>query len=181
MKCVACNHDNRLGIKFCENCGNQLPQAQATGSTERYCPNCGQTSAINASFCSSCGTNFSVILPAQKKQYSFWKSLGRTTAWTVGSFIIVFLVLNILGIRQTLSPVLSDHTAKAELLAIDFVQENYPELANAERSAYIANIQGTDFYVVDFVLNDPLKPAMGVRILVDRLLRAVFTYEHISG
>ena len=181
MKCSVCDHENRPGVKFCESCGNPMPQVQAAQPAGRFCPNCGQPNPVTSNFCSGCGTNFSIVLPSRPKQSPFWKSLAKTTAWTVGSFIIVFFVLNILGIRQTLSPVLSDQTAKAEFLAIDFVQENYPELANAERSAYIANIEGTDFYVVDFVLNDPSKPPMGARILVDRLLRAVFLYELIEG
>ncbi|GAB4424289.1 MAG: hypothetical protein Kow002_13840 [Anaerolineales bacterium] len=99
----------------------------------------------------------------------------------LGSFVITFLTLNVFGILKTLSPVLDDKSADAEVLAIDFVQEHYPELANAERTVFVANIQGADYYVVDFVLNDPNSPPAGVRILVDRLLRAVFAYEYIEG
>lgn len=181
MNCSSCGFQNQPGVRFCEQCGNQMPQVQTAETTGRYCPNCGQLNSLNSNFCSSCGANFSVVVPKSKSKPSFWASVGKTSAWVLGSFLITFLVLNILGIRQTLSPVLEDHTAEAEMLAIDFVQEHYPELGNAERTAYIANVDGTDYYVVDFVLNDPSSPPMGMRILVDRLLRAVFAYEHIEG
>ena len=181
MNCSSCGFQNRPGVRFCEQCGNQMPQEQTTETTGRFCPNCGQANPLNSKFCSGCGNDLSVIMPAQKSKPSFWVSVGKTTAWVVGSFLLTFLALNIWGIFQTLNPVLEDQTAKAEILAIDFVQENYPELAKADRTAYIANVQGTDYYVVDFVLDDPSRPPAGVRVLVDRLLRAVFTYEHVEG
>jgi len=181
MNCSNCGFQNRPDVRFCEQCGNQMPQEQASETTGRFCPNCGQPNSLKSNFCSSCGTNFSLVVPEGKSSPSFWASIGKTSAWVLGSFLITFLALNIWGVFQTLSPVLEDHTAEAEILAIDFVREHYPELSKAERTAYIANVQGTDYYVVDFVLNEPSKPPAGVRVLVDRLLRAVFAYEHIEG
>ena len=179
MNCSSCGFQNRPGVRFCEQCGNQMPQEQTTETTGRFCPNCGQANAPNSNFCSSCGTKFSEILSPKAEQPSFWTSVGRTIAWALGSFLLTYLILNIWGIYNTLSPALENQTTEAEVLAIDFVQEHYPELVNADRTAYIANVQGTDYYVVDFVLDEPSRPPAGVRILVDRLLRAVFAYEHI--
>ena len=181
MQCSVCNHDNRPGVRFCENCGNQLSQLQSSGNNQRYCPNCGQPNPVNTNFCSSCGTNFSGATSKPTQKASFGNSFKKLAAWGFGAFFIAYLIFNLWGVRDALSSANDDHTAEAEVIAVDFVRENFPELANAERTAYVANIQGTDFYVVDFVQNDPETPPKGVRILVDRLLRAVFTYEYIDN
>jgi len=181
MNCSSCGYQNRPGVRFCEQCGNPLSQPQATETTGRFCTNCGQPNPLNSNFCSSCGANFSAILPKQHSQPSFWSSVRKVTGWVIGGVLITLLVLTVWGTVDTLSPALSDHTSEAEVLAVEFVQQHYPELANAERTTYVANVDGIDYYVVDFVLNDSSKSPSGVRILVDRLLRAVFTYEYIEG
>lgn len=187
MNCQKCNTQNPEGVNFCQQCGSPMPKLQEARSetTERFCNNCGHPNPVNANFCSGCGTSFSVVMPAPaaapRPGSTFWASFGKTTAWVLGSLLLTLLVLNIWGVLNAFSPLYQDHTAEAEVLAIDFVREHYPELAGAERTAYIARIDGTDYYVVDFVLNESPHPPQGVRILVDRLLRAVFTYELIRG
>ncbi|MBM4258076.1 MAG: zinc-ribbon domain-containing protein [Deltaproteobacteria bacterium] len=47
MRCLQCQHENREGAKFCEECGNKL---------ELACPSCGTTLRANAKFCDNCGT-----------------------------------------------------------------------------------------------------------------------------
>jgi len=47
MRCPHCQHENRDGAKFCEECGNKL---------ELVCPSCGATLRANAKFCDNCGT-----------------------------------------------------------------------------------------------------------------------------
>jgi hypothetical protein len=150
MNCSNCGSQNRPGIRFCEQCGNPLSQPQATETTGRFCPNCGQSNTINNNFCSNCGTSFSVTLPPQASQPSFWASVRRMASWVIGGILITLLVLNVWGVFDTLSPILDDHTSEAEALAVEFVQQHYPELADAERTAYVANVDGTDYYVVDF-------------------------------
>jgi len=46
MKCAHCQRDNRVGAKFCEQCGTPFPRA---------CPNCGSELSATAQFCSDCG------------------------------------------------------------------------------------------------------------------------------
>jgi len=46
MTCPACQHGNREGAKFCENCGGRLP---------RTCPACGTPARPAARFCDECG------------------------------------------------------------------------------------------------------------------------------
>ena len=55
MNCSSCGHQNRPGVRFCEQCGIQMPQAAAE-NTGRFCSGCGQ--AINPAnkFCENCGT-----------------------------------------------------------------------------------------------------------------------------
>jgi class 3 adenylate cyclase/tetratricopeptide (TPR) repeat protein len=58
MTCSACQHENRVGAAFCEECGARL---------ERRCPSCGEPCAPAAKFCSSCGTSLAAR-PAQKPE-----------------------------------------------------------------------------------------------------------------
>ena len=180
MKCSNCGLDNRPGVKFCEHCGNSMLASAPPQPAGVFCPNCGQVNVAAARFCVNCGFAFEAVPLASKPKQSIWKTVAKTFGWLVAGYLVTFLVLNIWGIWQTLSPITGDKTAEAERLAIEFVEEYYPQLANADRDVYTATVQGTDYYVVDFVLNDPSSRPMGVRILVDRLLRAVFAYEYIE-
>lgn len=45
MKCARCQHDNRPGAKFCEECAAPLARA---------CTNCGASLGVAAKFCSEC-------------------------------------------------------------------------------------------------------------------------------
>jgi Double zinc ribbon len=45
MKCARCQHENRLGAKFCEECAAPLARA---------CANCGAQLSATAKFCSEC-------------------------------------------------------------------------------------------------------------------------------
>jgi class 3 adenylate cyclase len=47
MNCPVCNHENRPGAKFCEECGAPL---------ERQCSSCGAELRPTAKFCDECGT-----------------------------------------------------------------------------------------------------------------------------
>ncbi|MFQ5895134.1 MAG: adenylate/guanylate cyclase domain-containing protein [Nitrospinota bacterium] len=46
MRCPACQHENREGALFCEQCGARL---------ERACPHCGDAVRPGARFCDRCG------------------------------------------------------------------------------------------------------------------------------
>lgn len=45
MQCLRCQHDNRLGAKFCEECAAPLA---------RVCANCGAPLSPTGKFCSEC-------------------------------------------------------------------------------------------------------------------------------
>jgi len=47
MKCLECQHENREGAKFCEECGEKL---------QPICPTCGSELRLQAKFCDECGT-----------------------------------------------------------------------------------------------------------------------------
>ena len=51
MKCNNCGHENRTGVKFCEECGQPLVE-----NTLRTCPNCGHHNRAGVKFCEQCGT-----------------------------------------------------------------------------------------------------------------------------
>jgi class 3 adenylate cyclase/tetratricopeptide (TPR) repeat protein len=46
MKCARCQSENRIGAKFCEQCGIAIPRA---------CSNCGSELSATAKFCANCG------------------------------------------------------------------------------------------------------------------------------
>jgi class 3 adenylate cyclase/tetratricopeptide (TPR) repeat protein len=46
MNCPNCQHENRAGAKFCDECGTRLPA---------LCPNCGKAARPQAKFCDECG------------------------------------------------------------------------------------------------------------------------------
>jgi class 3 adenylate cyclase len=47
MLCASCGTENRVGSRFCDNCGTALAVA---------CPACGEANRSDARFCASCGT-----------------------------------------------------------------------------------------------------------------------------
>jgi class 3 adenylate cyclase/predicted ATPase len=47
MLCASCGTENRVGSRFCDNCGTALAVA---------CPACGDANRSDARFCASCGT-----------------------------------------------------------------------------------------------------------------------------
>ena len=57
MKCPRCQHENRAGAKFCEECATILA---------RVCTNCGSQLSPTAKFCSECAhpTGISLATPA---------------------------------------------------------------------------------------------------------------------
>ena len=52
--CPNCNQKVRAGAKFCEHCGQPLPQ-EPEGEQAKYCANCGTELAAQAKFCPECG------------------------------------------------------------------------------------------------------------------------------
>ena len=47
MNCPSCNHENRPGAKFCEECAAPL---------KRVCASCGEELRPTAKFCDECGS-----------------------------------------------------------------------------------------------------------------------------
>jgi len=65
MQCPKCQHKNREGAKFCEECGTKLPS---------ICPKCGSEVRPQARFCDECGAS---LIPSPSPPLS--PSLGRGT------------------------------------------------------------------------------------------------------
>lgn len=61
MKCPKCNSTNPAGSKFCQSCGEILPDPidQVSGSKpEKLCQTCGTPNDIKNDFCDQCGAPF---------------------------------------------------------------------------------------------------------------------------
>ncbi len=64
MRCSNCNHENREGIKFCEECGTELPKL-----TQQTCPECGHANRKGIKFCEECGAVLAAKKPKAKKSH----------------------------------------------------------------------------------------------------------------
>ena len=58
MKCPRCQHENRHGAKFCEECATPLA---------RSCSNCGNQLSATAKFCSECAHPVAGTTPAEAR------------------------------------------------------------------------------------------------------------------
>lgn len=68
MKCPKCNSTNPAGSKFCQSCGETLPDpiAQVPGpKPEKLCQTCGTPNDIKNDFCDQCGAPFAGTAPKQ--------------------------------------------------------------------------------------------------------------------
>lgn len=59
ITCPACQHENVDGTQFCEMCGEELPSATATASSEDTikCPQCGADNPADNLACEACGAD----------------------------------------------------------------------------------------------------------------------------
>ena len=59
ITCPECQHENVDGTQFCENCGEELPSAQAATATEAMvkCPDCGAENPADNLACEACGAD----------------------------------------------------------------------------------------------------------------------------
>lgn len=68
MKCPKCNSTNPAGSKFCQSCGETLPdpiEQMPISKPEKICQNCGTPNDIKNDFCDQCGTPFDGTAPKQ--------------------------------------------------------------------------------------------------------------------
>jgi class 3 adenylate cyclase/predicted ATPase len=69
MKCPKCQHDSRIGAKFCEECGSPLAKS---------CTSCGQPLPPAAKFCPECAHPTNVSATLQATSFSFPDSSAPT-------------------------------------------------------------------------------------------------------
>ena len=60
MKCARCQHENRAGAKFCEECAAPLVRA---------CANCGAQLSPTAKFCSECAHPAGPVIPSTTQRF----------------------------------------------------------------------------------------------------------------
>ena len=68
MKCPECQHENREGAKFCNDCGYKF---------EVKCPACSKSNPSGSKFCDECGHNLSQPSPPLPKELSFDQKLQK--------------------------------------------------------------------------------------------------------
>lgn len=70
MKCPRCQHENRPGAKFCEECAAPLARA---------CANCGAQLSPTAKFCSECAHPAGQAAPSTSQRF------GAPEAYTLNT------------------------------------------------------------------------------------------------
>ena len=68
MQCPKCQFENRLGVKFCIECGNGL---------EVRCSNCHHTNPPESKFCEECGFTLSQASAKAHEALSFDEKLEK--------------------------------------------------------------------------------------------------------
>ena len=68
MICPKCQHDNREGVKFCEECGAKF---------EMECPNCHAKVPLGIKFCGECGHNLTLASGPSPKELSFAEKIEK--------------------------------------------------------------------------------------------------------
>ncbi len=61
MKCSNCGTENREGVGFCEECGNQIQAVSSENRIGNACPTCGHVNRSGIRFCEECGVDLSTL------------------------------------------------------------------------------------------------------------------------
>ena len=104
MKCARCEHENRLGAKFCEECAAPLARA---------CANCGAELSPTAKFCSECAH------PAGQAAASAPQRFGPPETYTPKHLVEKILTSKaaLEGERKQVTVLFADLKGSMELLA----------------------------------------------------------------
>lgn len=120
MKCKKCNHENKGGAKFCQECGTNLVRGvcpdcghknrsdaqfcEECGATlvGGVCPDCGHKNRADAQFCEECGANFKGAvkkseLPKEKSKKPGLPLWLKIIYVAIGLITLVAVVLILLG------------------------------------------------------------------------------------
>ena len=105
MKCTNCSHENRPGVKFCEQCGTQMPKDQPVETTGKFCSNCGQAINFGSRFCEHCGNPVNQVDSqsiVNRKPTSGKKTIGILIAFGGMIVILAIIFVIVLGINTNL-------------------------------------------------------------------------------
>lgn len=73
LKCSNCGAEINAGMKFCGECGAQIPQT-------RECPSCHQQLALSIKFCGNCGYNLCNSSQSERGELVKCKSCGGSVS-----------------------------------------------------------------------------------------------------
>lgn len=79
MKCPKCNSTNPTGSKFCQSCGETLPDPTTQVSSAKpgkICQTCGASNDIKNDFCDQCGAPFAGTAPKQAPEPTYSRTQG---------------------------------------------------------------------------------------------------------
>jgi hypothetical protein len=171
----------------CTNCG------EAVTDKMRICPYCGH--ALKAGAVSQTQPVYQtqpqvIVVPAAapaaaEEEPVTGRSLALTfLAWGIAAFLAVYglgFVLEKYGrYVEPFTPFVGAYSAEAAGVAQNYVEEVYPEFADAEWTVSAAQLEGEPVYIVDYVLEDP-EGLQGLRLVVSRRLDDVYPIEYYDG
>jgi hypothetical protein len=95
MKCSNCGHENRSGVKFCEECGQLIKSDKGIS-----CPECGFKNRAGVNFCENCGATLEQastvqpvpVMAAEPKREKEKKGL-HPLIWVLGGVFAAFILL----------------------------------------------------------------------------------------
>jgi ribosomal protein L32 len=155
MKCSNCGHENRPGVRFCEECGQQLMEAVPVTA----CPACGHSNRPGARFCEECGQPLVRERPRLLRRLisRVWPLSPKRLL--VGGLVVVLLILVgrfvYFGSRvaiQIVSPPSTTKISEQEILetAEERVREVAPWMAEVQPTVEEVEFRGDQGYVVTY-------------------------------
>lgn len=180
MYCPKCGTKNPDGMRFCGNCGFELPLITPQADQGASAPQGASTPPAPApqAAVEAPPTRAEERVPAPSAR-SRKGGLLRFIFRLVGSALFGALVIVLWIYLQprviALLTAYGRHPDTAEAVAQHYVDENFPELSYASRMVTFSEVDGIPCYVVDFI-----GETSGVRLLVDRLTLEVTVAEAVG-
>jgi hypothetical protein len=178
MKCTKCGHDNRKGIKFCEECGELL---KAPGHVPgNLCPHCGTANRAGIKFCENCGKLLADATPpaASKATRASGTSGAGLKANPYKILFWILIILMVIGSAILVADRLLNDVPfwEARSMSRGVVSALYPELKNVKPNvnAFREGGHGMVSYTYQTQINITLidgsttAGTVGVVITVDR-------------
>lgn len=149
MRCPNCGTENQPGLRFCEQCGTPLAEAQL--EAVQLCPRCRAHNRPGLRFCEQCAAPLAtppggVIPPPRRRRWLLW-------AGAAAASILLLIIVAGVAALIFIKPARSDRD-EAVRVADRIVEQAFPKYKGAERMVNTWEGQsGKTVYVVSYGLD----------------------------